>query len=179
MGSRRREPGGVGTVTLLHLTPEQIGQRADAYEAQYGLPHGYLRTTLNLESSGGRNRATSRAGAGSIAQIMPGTARQYGFDPAELQANDDTAIRAAATIAQDNARHFGNDPVLMGIAYNAGPRYAQQFQRDHDVSALPAETQNYIRAFAAVQPFISPCARGADPCPPLYAGMLCCATSHG
>lgn len=134
-----------------HLSPEQIAVLADQYERSYGLPAGYLQHTLALESSGGRDRRTSSAGASSIAQIMPATARQYGFDPAVLRQDDEQAIRAAATISQDNARHFGNDPVVLGIAYNAGPARAREYLQTHNLAALPAETQHYIAGFQTRQ----------------------------
>lgn len=111
----------------------------------------------------------SPAGAIGHNQIMPGTARQYGFDPAKLgdRAYND---HVASVIAADLWKRFQGDEEAMLAAYNAGPgrgialqragpgtrlesvrdpkapngkRY-YQVQADRDESFLPRETQRYL-----------------------------------
>ncbi|MDE2020569.1 MAG: lytic transglycosylase domain-containing protein, partial [Patescibacteria group bacterium] len=95
-----------------------------------------------LEGSG--DDAVSPVGAVGRYQIMPGTARQYGFDPALLK---DPAYneRAARTVLADLVKRFHGDREAILIAYNAGPGRAFKFLADgRDRSQLPAETQRYL-----------------------------------
>jgi len=95
-----------------------------------------------LEGSG--DDAVSPAGAVGRFQIMPGTARQYGFDPSKLT-DPSYNERAARTILADLSRRFHGDTEAVLIAYNAGPGRALTFLRDgRDRSELPKETQNYL-----------------------------------
>lgn len=68
----------------------------------------------------------SPAGAIGRFQIMPGTARQYGFDPAKLK---DPAYntQVARTIAADLYRRYHGDEEAMLVAYNAGPGRGNRF----------------------------------------------------
>ncbi len=117
-----------------------------------------------LENSG--DQAVSPAGAIGRFQIMPGTARQYGFDPAKL---GDVAYNehAARTILQDLYRRFRGDEDAVLTAYNAGPgraaalltagpgtrleatkgKHGWQYEKvpaDRSEAGLPMETQEYL-----------------------------------
>lgn len=108
-------------------------------------PPGLNRNLLlvkQLEGSG-RN-ATSPKGARGRYQIMPDTARRYGFDPGRL---DDEAYsqRVASAILDDNDRRGGGriDDAL--VLYNASPKaYQRWVKAGRDPAALPAETRNYL-----------------------------------
>lgn len=112
------------------------------------------------------NEVVSSAGAIGRFQIMPGTARQYGFDPAQL--TDPTYNEhVARTILSDLYRRFRGDQDAVLAAYNAGPGVAAklltagpgtrleatkgprgwQYEKvaaDRSEAHLPLETQEYL-----------------------------------
>lgn len=95
-----------------------------------------------LEGSG--DHAISPKGAVGRYQILPGTAREYGFDPDRLM---DPAYneKVARTVLADLSRKFHGDTEAVLVAYNAGPGRAFRFVRDgRDTSELPQETQRYL-----------------------------------
>jgi len=113
--------------------------------------------------------AISPMGAVGRFQIMPATARAYGFDPAKLT-DRAYSTQVARTIVSDLYRKYNGNMDAMSIAYNAGPKQADRFlasgpgvrleatqdpsvrggiRYDHvaatrDESFLPAETQKYL-----------------------------------
>lgn len=105
-----------------------------------------------LENSAGYAKAhgispdqvVSAKGAIGIHQIMPGTARQYGFDPAHLmdpQYNE----TVARTVLADLNRRYNGDTAAVLVAYNGGPGRAAKFlAAGRDPSVLPLETQKYL-----------------------------------
>lgn len=120
-----------------------------------------------LEGSG--DSAVSPAGAIGRFQIMPGTARQYGFDPGRLS---DPAYNttAARVIVSDLYRRYNGNMDAIAIAYNAGQGRANAYltkgpgqrleavedptirgglryvkvEAAKDESFLPLETQKYL-----------------------------------
>jgi lambda family phage tail tape measure protein len=105
-----------------------------------------------IGQEGGWQRAdgsfpVSRAGARSIGQIMPATARQpgYGMSPIDLDAAERDpamALRWAAQYLAAMIREAGS--VQGGVAaYNAGLGRVQESIRTG--APLPAETQGYVR----------------------------------
>lgn len=100
-----------------------------------------------LEGSG--DESVSPAGAIGHWQIMPATARQYGFDPAMLHDREYNE-KVATAILNDLAKRYvdkdGNpDVAAMAVAYNAGPGRADAWIRGGRVfSDLPIETQHYL-----------------------------------
>lgn len=96
-----------------------------------------------LERSG--DHAISPKGAVGRYQIMPGTARQYGFDPEKLmdpQYNEAVARHVLA----DLSKRFNGDTEAILIAYNAGPGRAMTFIRNgRNTDQLPLETQKYVK----------------------------------
>ena len=100
-----------------------------------------------LEGSG--DTAISPKGAIGRYQIMPGTARQYGYDPSRLT---DPAYneKVAQAILNDLYRQYGGNIAEVLAAYNAGPGAANRFKRAGDNPAvLPAETQRYLERAAS------------------------------
>lgn len=95
-----------------------------------------------LEASG--DTAISPKGAVGRYQIMPGTARQYGFDPAKLS-DPKYNEQVARTVLADLSRRFNGDTEAILVAYNSGPTRAFRFIRDgRDTADLPMETQRYL-----------------------------------
>jgi soluble lytic murein transglycosylase-like protein len=84
-----------------------------------------------------RQAAVSPKGAVGVMQLMPGTARRLGVDPADLKGNVDGGV---AYLAQMVAR-FGDLPRALA-AYNAGPEAVERF------GGVPpfAETRAYVKS---------------------------------
>lgn len=128
----------------MKVQDEHEAQMQDIHSAASVKSHveELLPQVRSLERSG--DNAISPKGAVGRYQIMPGTARQYGFDPARL--TDPTYNEMVArTVLGDLSRRFHGDTEAVLVAYNAGPGRAFKFIRDgRDTSELPRETQNYL-----------------------------------
>lgn len=105
-----------------------------------------------LENTAGASRRSgipvhqvvSHAGAVGLNQIMPNTARQYGFDPARLTEPEYNNKARDAILADLNSR-YNNDPEAAAIAYNAGPGRANHWLANgRNDAVLPAETRGYV-----------------------------------
>jgi hypothetical protein len=101
-----------------------------------------LGTVRGLEASG--DSAVSPKGAIGRYQIMPKTAEQYGIDVSRLT-DPAYAKQAATKILTDLSRRYhGEEPAIL-IAYNAGPKRADEWlAAGRDNSMLPYETQKYL-----------------------------------
>ena len=82
-------------------------------------------------------RAVSRAGAGGIMQLMPGTARDLGVDARDAAGN----IRGGTAYLRQLLNRFDGDVVRTIAAYNAGPGAVA---RAGGIPAYP-ETVRYVR----------------------------------
>lgn len=146
--------------------PTPFGRKVAAIgtpEANETISH--FMTVMQL-LEGSNDESVSPVGAIGKNQIMPGTARQYGFDPARLHEHDYNEM-VARTIAADLYQRFNGDMEAMLAAYNAGPRRGAQLQAqgpgtrlkatltkqgvqyaeepsDRNESFLPLETQKYL-----------------------------------
>ena len=87
-------------------------------EKKYSLPSGLLSSVMKVESGGvsDPNSAVSPAGAIGAFQFMPGTAKDLGIDPRNL----DQAADGAARYLSSNLKRFGSLDLALA-AYNAGP----------------------------------------------------------
>lgn len=133
----------------LGQAPEQY--RSLYYDAatRYGVNPDLL-VTQGFQESRFNPRAVSPVGAEGIAQFMPATRRGMGnfdaFDPAQ-------AIPKQAELMAQLLRQFNGNEVAALIGYNAGPRRAERFLAGgSDVSTLPRETQDYIKAILTPPP---------------------------
>ena len=98
-----------------------IGALIDKYSGGNLALDRWMRIISGIESAWGRkNPVTSKAGAQGVMQIMPDTARQYGFDPSKLS-DPDYNVKVAAAIGKDLLAKAHGDPVQAAIGYNAGP----------------------------------------------------------
>ncbi len=87
---------------------------------------------------------TSPAGAVGRYQIMPGTARQFGFDPQRLKEPEYNERVARAVLAHLHTEFHGDEAAILA-AYNAGPGVAQRYvNAGHNPDVLPLETQRYL-----------------------------------
>ena len=110
--------------------------RVYALESQFGLPNGLLDALVWTESRY-NPLAVSKAGAGGLGQLMPGTARDLGvsnrFDPAEN-------LEGAARYLRQMLDEFGVVHLALA-AYNAGPGAVKRAR------GIPrnGETPGYVR----------------------------------
>ncbi len=113
-----------------------------AGSAAAGASDQMLGLVRGLERSG--DEAVSPKGAVGRYQIEPGTARQYGFDPARLTDPAYNEQVARAVLADLNKRYAGDTQAVL-VAYNAGPGRADEWLKaGRDNSVLPLETRNYL-----------------------------------
>lgn len=108
---------------------------------RFGLPPHWIRAVMKQES-GFNPRATSRAGAMGLMQVMPATyaelRRRHGLGPDAYDPRDN--IMAGVAYLRELHDRFGLEGMLP--AYNAGPgRYLQH--RDEG-RPLPLETRDYV-----------------------------------
>jgi len=108
---------------------------------RFGLPAHWIRAVMKQES-GFNPRATSRAGAMGLMQVMPATyaelRRRHGLgaDPYDPRDN----IMAGAAYLRELHDRFGLEGMLP--AYNAGPR--RYLQHRDQGRPLPLETRDYV-----------------------------------
>jgi soluble lytic murein transglycosylase-like protein len=114
---------------------DYIDQAAD----KHGVPRERLRAMQRVES-GGRHGAVSGKGARGSFQIVPGTARELGYEPEEMHEPAKAADAAAAYMRKLHKR-FG-DWDTASEAYNAGP--ARVAYRKKKGIPLPRETREYV-----------------------------------
>lgn len=129
-------------------------------------PTDMLGLVQNLEKSG--DAAVSSAGAVGRYQIMPATARQYGFDPAKLT---DPAYnqQAATAILNDLSKRYNGDRDAMLVAYNAGPGVADKWiAGGRNNALLPAETKAYLSRANNIAPTTQAAGAGYKPLATYY-----------
>ncbi len=111
-----------------------------ALAARYDLSPALIEALVWQESRW-NPAATSPKGAHGLAQLMPGTARQLGVDPADPAAN----LEGGARYLRQQLDTFGGDLEQALAAYNAGPK------RVLAARGVPriAETRAYVAAILA------------------------------
>ncbi|SOD89482.1 lytic transglycosylase domain-containing protein [Spirosoma fluviale] len=124
--------------------------------AQYGLPDEFK--YLSIVESALNPRAISRAGAGGLWQIMPGTGRDlrlYQDDFVDERMDPVKATEAACKYLRDLYNIFGDWELAMA-AYNCGPNAVKRAMRRSGgdsfytiYDALPKETRGYVPQFVA------------------------------
>lgn len=117
---------------------KDLASHVDKMAAKYGVPVSHARAIFQIESSGGKNKAVSKAGARGPMQLMPDTAKELGVNIDDPFQNIEGGVKYYAKML----KQFG-DPILAVAAYNAGPRNVRE------AGGVPKfkETQNYVRKF--------------------------------
>ena len=109
---------------------------ARAAARRHGIPEDLFLRLIRQESGWNPN-ARSHKGALGLAQLMPGTARALGVNPADPRQNLDGGARYLAM----QFRKFGSWRLALA-AYNAGPGAVEK----HGGIPPYRETRNYVRA---------------------------------
>ncbi len=141
MDQGRQAPAGVGEKGSVDLGAERF-HRYDTFirgaSSRYQLPESLIRAVVHTESNY-HSRATSRAGAMGLMQLMPKTARALGvndaYDPKQNIFGGSRYLRLLAN-------RYNGDMVLVLAAYNAGAGNVQKY------GGVPpfAETRAYVRS---------------------------------
>ncbi len=136
------------------------------YAKNYQIPKELIYAIIRQES-GFRDDIVSPAGAHGLMQIMPATAKSISknkkityADKKELFSSQKNIQIGTAYLQQLNNR-FHQHPILVAAAYNAGPKQANYWMKNHPpeeidiwIETLPwKETRNYLKniiAFYAV-----------------------------
>lgn len=87
--------------------------------------------------SGGRVDAVSGAGANGLMQLMPATAARFGVTDVSIPAQN---IKGGVVFLDFLMKRFGNDPILVLAAYNAGEN---SITKHSGVPPYP-ETRDYV-----------------------------------
>lgn len=104
-----------------------------------GLPAYVIESIASVES-GMRTNAVSHKGAIGVMQLMPGTARQLGVNPHDVEQN----IEGGARLMRELLIKYQDDPNQVAkalAAYNAGPGAVAR----HGGIPPYKETRNYVR----------------------------------
>ncbi len=132
----------------------------------YQVPKEFIYAIIRQES-GFRDDVVSSAGAHGLMQIMPATAKaiskqaKIAYADKKQLFSSQKNIQIGTAYLQQLAKHFHQHPILIAAAYNAGPRQASYWLKNHPpeeidiwIETLPwQETRNYLKnvvAFYAV-----------------------------
>lgn len=126
---------------LSKLDDEQIkvALKVIASAKKHGINPDFVLPMVNQES-GFKPNAKSSAGAIGPMQLMPGTAKELGVDPNNLDENIDGGMRFLKGLVEN--KKLGGDPRNIFAAYNAGPNH--KFFETGDLKDLPNETVSHV-----------------------------------
>ncbi|KTD13650.1 soluble lytic murein transglycosylase [Legionella gratiana] len=132
------------------------------YSKKYTVEPEFIYAIIRQES-GFRDDATSSAGARGLMQVMPYTARVVSKAD-KIPYNDQRQlflpqknINIGVAYLKQLAKRFGNHPILIAAAYNAGPKQVVYWLKTHPpkeidvwIETLPwQETRNYLKNIMA------------------------------
>ncbi len=138
-------------------------QLFERYGQQYGVEPNVLRAIAGAESSNGRNRGPSSAGARGLMQLMPATAQEVAthfgitYNENDLMYNDDLNIQLAAAFISQNQEGLGTADIFAGYnadyARGSGHALSQSRDCEDNVRAYQCctnpgglvETQDYVQ----------------------------------
>ncbi len=139
-------PPGLRLSRTSSLRRSQFWSLVSEAECRHDLPRGLLDALVVAESMYDP-RATSRVGAGGLAQLMPATARELGvadrYDPA-------SNIDAGARYLRQQLDRFGSIALALA-AYNAGPAAVERSGGIPRNSETPAYVRRVLGLFDELQ----------------------------
>lgn len=140
-------PAGSGRSVRLGSIPADVEDEIRRKARATGLDPDYMVNLARVEQGGYTN--VSKAGAIGPMQLMPGTAKDLGVNPYDWHEN----VSGGLTYFARLLKKFGSYEAA-AAAYNAGPgrKSVQDFATTHDPSALPWETQDYVRKLNGAAP---------------------------
>lgn len=132
------------------------------YSKKYAVPPEFIYAVIRQESSF-RKEVISSAGARGLMQLMPYTARviskanKIPYDNPKQLFLSPTNINIGIAYLKQLAKRFGNHPILIAAAYNAGPKQVVYWLKTHPpkeidvwIETLPwQETRNYLKNIMA------------------------------
>jgi hypothetical protein len=132
-------PDSTSSIDYDKLTDEQklIANKIFDEAERQGVDPDLMLSLAHIENR--FNIGPSPKGALGPMQLMPGTAKDLGVDPNNIDQN----IAGGVTYFKTMLDKY-KDPDIAAIAYNAGPGVADKFLETDDLSVLPPETKNYI-----------------------------------
>lgn len=128
------------------------------YAKKYAIAPEFVYAIIRQES-GFREDVVSSVGARGLMQVMPYTAHVVSVankipyrDPAQLFLSEKN-IQIGVAYLQQLTKRFGNHPILVAAAYNAGPKQVVYWSKNHTskeidvwIDTLPwQETRNYLK----------------------------------
>ena len=99
--------------------------------------HASILKNMARQESGFNQAVISPKGAIGVMQLMPGTAKDIGVNPEDMEDN----VRGGVRYWEQMLRRFNNDPTLATAAYNAGPQ--RIIDAGYTLPNIP-ETRNYV-----------------------------------
>ena len=119
----------------LPLADESLSSLITNAAKKYQVDPKLVSAVAEVES-GGRQEATSAAGAVGVMQLMPDTAASLGVNPYDKREN----VEGGAKYLKEMLDLFGGDVKKAVAAYNAGPAAVKNY------GGVPPykETQNYV-----------------------------------
>ena len=119
----------------LPLADESLSSLINNAAKKYQVDPKLVSAVAEVES-GGRQEATSAAGAVGVMQLMPDTAASLGVNPYDKREN----VEGGAKYLKEMLDLFGGDVKKAVAAYNAGPAAVKNY------GGVPPykETQNYV-----------------------------------
>jgi hypothetical protein len=132
-------PDNTSSIDYDKLTDEQklIANKIFDEAERQGVDPDLMLSLAHIENR--FNIGPSPKGALGPMQLMPGTAKDLGVDPNNIDQN----IAGGVTYFKTMLDKY-KDSDIAAIAYNAGPGVADKFLETDDLSVLPPETKNYI-----------------------------------
>lgn len=110
----------------------------------------------------------SPKGAIGIMQIMPDTAKTYGYTKEDLDDKNHN-IDLGLTILKDHLTKYDNNPRASLVAYNAGPKVADRYLKNkEDPTVLPEETKNYLESIHEIHPLAGDTVDTAEEAPSFF-----------
>lgn len=146
--------------------PLAYQQTVKEYAHNYQIPPAFIYAVIRQESAF-NDGIVSSAGANGLMQLMPLTAKvvakraRIPYSDYKQLFKAQTNIHIGSAYLQLLSHQFGQHPVLMAAAYNAGPKQVRYWIKNHPpkeidiwIETLPwKETRNYLKniiAFYAV-----------------------------